>query len=188
MNSRSYVQPTWVGDVLHFWFEELTPGQWFRKDAEVDRTIIARFGDVHTRVATAIPATLLADAATALASIITLDQFSRNIYRASARAFAQDAQALTLATASIAKGFDVAVPVERRLFFYLPFEHAEDRVHQQHSVAMITALGNEKYTAYALAHQAIIERFGRYPHRNAMLGRTSTAEELEFLQEPGSSF
>ncbi len=188
MSADPFAQATWVTDVIRFWFGELTPEQWFKKDATVDRAINDRYRAVHDAVSAASANVLLADSQTALASIVVLDQFSRNMFRGTARAFASDGKALGLATAAIGNGFDMATAVAPRQFFYMPFEHAEDRVLQGRSIELFAALGSEELMKYALAHQTIIERFGRFPHRNEILGRVSTAEELAFLQEPDSSF
>jgi uncharacterized protein (DUF924 family) len=179
---------TWVDDVLAFWFAELKPGQWFNGGAALDEIIARRFAEVHRQTAAATAEALRTDADTALAAIIVLDQFSRNMFRGTAAAFATDGKALGLAQQAITAGFDGQVPPDRRIFFYLPFEHAEDAAHQQRAVELISALGNTEFTEYALAHQTVIGRFGRFPHRNAVLGRSSTAEEYKFLLEPGSSF
>ena len=177
----------WVGDVLHFWFEENAPKRWFEKDDAFDRTLRARFLAVHASVAALPSEACLTDAETALAAVIGCDQFPRNMFRGTPRAFATDAKALALAESAIALGFDARVPEVRRQFFYLPFEHAEDEQAQARSVALFAPLG-EEYLRWAQAHKAIIDRFGRFPHRNAILGRTSTPEEIEFLEQPGSSF
>ena len=142
---------------------------------------------MHTSVAALPSEACLSDAETALAAVIGCDQFPRNMFRGTPRAFATDAKALALAEDAIALGFDARVPVVRRQFFYLPFEHAEDRQAQARSVALFAPLGEESLR-WAQAHKAIIDRFGRFPHRNAILGRASTPEETEFLGQPGSSF
>jgi uncharacterized protein (DUF924 family) len=178
----------WIADVLCFWFEELKPAQWFTKDAELDDFILRRFLKVHERVTAAAEGELLTAPRTALAAVIVLDQFSRNMFRGSARAFATDAKALALADKAIARGFDMLLSTNERVFLYLPFEHSENRVMQARSVALFQALGDPKQMRYAEAHKAIIDRFGRFPHRNAILGRTSTAAEEAFLKEPGSRF
>lgn len=178
---------SWVGDVLGFWFEECVPEQWFKKDDAFDQTLRDRFGLVHERVMTRAHERCLTDADTALAATIALDQFSRNMFRGTPAAFAADAKAFAIAEAAVARGFDQSVPEARRQFFYLPFEHAEDAGVQQQSVALFAALGPEALR-WAEAHKVIIDRFGRFPHRNAILGRVSTPEELEFLAGPGSSF
>ena len=131
---------------------------------------------------------LLTDANKALAAVIVLDQFSRNMFRATPGAFANDAKALAIAQKAIAEGFAGALSGDERLFLYLPFEHQENVDAQARSVELISALGDPELTKYAQAHKDIIDRFGRFPHRNAILGRTSTAEELEFLKGQGSSF
>ena len=131
---------------------------------------------------------LLADAKTTLAAVIVLDQFSRNIFRGTSSAFASDAKALAIAETAIAKGLAEAFDGDERLFLYLPFEHQENADAQAQSLELISALGDPELTKYALAHKDIVDRFGRFPHRNAILGRTSTAEEMEFLKGPGSSF
>jgi len=179
---------SWVSDVLHFWFVDLARAQWFAGGAALDQTIRDRFLAVH-RFVTAEPETvLLSDAPTSLAAVIVLDQFSRNMFRGSPAAFASDAKAFTIAEAAVAKGFGEALQIERRLFLYLPFEHRESADAQARSVALIGTLGDAELTKYAVAHKAVIDRFGRFPHRNVILGRVSTAAEAEFLNEPGSSF
>ena len=130
---------------------------------------------------------LLADTDTALAAVIWLDQFSRNMFR-SPSAFASDAKALAIAEAAIAKGLMAALNRDELLFLYLPFEHRENADAQARSVELISVLGNPELTGYAQAHKDIIDRFGRFPHRNVILGRASTAEEMEFLKGPSSSF
>jgi len=179
----------WVDEVLRFWFVENPKEAWFKKDDGFDRAIADKFGDLHRRLSE----TCDVDAAVesperALATIIVLDQFSRNLHRDSALAFAADGVALTVARRAVARGFDLRFPAEGRVFFYLPFEHSEKLADQRQSVALISALGVADSTWYAERHREIIERFGRFPHRNAVLGRVSTAEEKAFLEEPHSSF
>jgi uncharacterized protein (DUF924 family) len=174
--------------ILHFWFEELTAKQHFVKDAVLDATIRTRFGDL---LAAAARCELFAWRATAegrLAEIIVLDQFSRNVYRDTPRAFAQDALALVLAQELVACREDRSLPVAQRVFAYMPTMHSESALVHTQAVALFTQLGIQDNLNFALRHKAIIDRFGRYPHRNAILGRTSTEEELAFLAEPGSSF
>ena len=123
-----------------------------------------------------------------LAEIIVLDQFSRNIYRDTPLSFAQDAQALTLAQKLVATALDKKLPIDQRAFAYMPYMHSESpKVHEQ-AVALFSQPGLEDNLSYELRHKAVIERFGRFPHRNAILGRASTAQELEFLKQPGSAF
>jgi uncharacterized protein (DUF924 family) len=180
-------RPDWADGVLRFWFEECVPEQWFKKDDAFDRALGERFRVLHAAVAALPVEHCLADAQTALAAVLVLDQFSRNMFRGTPRAFAADAQALALAEKAVACGFDRETPVERRKFFYLPFEHAEDARAQARSVELFAPLGEENLR-WATAHKAIIDRFGRFPHRNAILGRISTPEEIAFLAGPDSSF
>jgi len=177
----------WVAGVLRFWFEECAPEQWFEKDEAFDAAVRARFLELHARVARLAPEECLGDAETALAATIVLDQFPRNVFRDTPGAFATDANALAIALVAIARGLDVRVPEARRKFFYLPLMHAEDADAQARSVQLFAPL-NEDDLRWAKAHKAIIDRFGRFPHRNAILGRVSTPEEVEFLASPGSSF
>jgi len=179
--------PGWVDDVLGFWFETCKPEQWFKRDDALDETLRQRFLALHPAVAALPIADCVADARTALAATIVLDQFSRNMFRGTPAAFAADPKALAIAEAAIARGFDVGFPSERRQFFYLPFEHAEDAIRQARCVELFTPLGEEA-VRWAAAHKVIIDRFGRFPHRNAILGRESTPEEIEFLRGPNSSF
>lgn len=181
-------EPGWVGDVLRFWFGELTPEQWFRRDDKVDRDILLRFLDLHASLAGLPPPPLAMGARTFLAAIIVLDQFPRNMYRGSPRAFASDPEALAIARAAVDAELDRSMAVHERLFLYLPFEHSESPDDQIMSVALISSLGDAGYARFAEAHKSIIDRFGRFPHRNAVLGRQSTPEEEAFLKEPMSSF
>ncbi len=175
-------------DILHFWFTELTPKQHFAKDSALDETIRTRFG---ATLETAARCELFAWRATPegrLAEILVLDQFSRNVYRDTARAFAQDALALALAQALVASGQDRSLPLAQRGFAYMPYMHSESALIHAQALTLFTQPGMEDSLRFEQRHQAIIERFGRYPHRNALLGRESTAEELAFLAEPGSGF
>jgi uncharacterized protein (DUF924 family) len=186
--SAPTAQTDWADEVLRFWFTELPRQQWFAGGATLDEPIRSHFLDVHRMVAAAPGDALLADAKMALAAVIVLDQFSRNMFRGTPGAFANDAKALAIAQKAIAKGFAGTLSSDERLFLYLPFEHQENVDAQARSVELISALGDPELTKYAQAHKDIIDRFGRFPHRNAILGRTSTAEEMEFLKGQGSSF
>jgi uncharacterized protein (DUF924 family) len=181
-------EPAWVDDVLRFWFTELTYEQCFEKNDDVDRQIDSRFRAVHERLAadagsidTTVPRELLA-------AIVVFDQFPRNLFRGTARAFATDPVARRLANAAIDSGVDKTMAKRERVFVYLPFEHSEDAADQVRSVALLGALGDPELDKYALAHKVIIDRFGRFPHRNVALGRVSTQDEIAFLKEPMSSF
>ncbi len=174
--------------ILHFWFQELTDKQHFTKDAELDDTIRTRFSDTLEAAARCELFAWRATAEGRLAEILVLDQFSRNIFRDTPRAFAQDALALVLAQELVASGLDSSLPAAQRVFAYMPYMHSESALVHTQAVALFTQLGIAGNLDFELRHKAIIDRFGRYPHRNAILGRTSSAEELAFLAEPGSSF
>jgi uncharacterized protein (DUF924 family) len=174
--------------ILDFWFVELTTQQHFAKDAVLDETIRTRFG---TTLETATRCELFAWRATPegrLAEIIVLDQFSRNVYRATKQAFAQDALALVLAQELVTSGQDRGLPMAQRAFAYMPYMHSESALVHAQAAALFSQPGMEGNLDFELRHKAIIDRFGRYPHRNAILGRTSSAQELAFLAEPGASF
>src|SRR6202166_2058453 len=180
-------EPPWVGPVLDFWFREIDSHLWFAGSEELDERIRKGFIELHARIALT-DARELAGARTLLAAIIVMDQFSRNMFRGTSRAFATDPLARRLAEHVIAHGLDLAMTPAERYFVYLPFEHSEDREHLAVAVRLIEQLGNESWTRYARAHQLVIDRFGRFPHRNAILGRTSSPDELQFLKEPMGSF
>lgn len=177
-----------IDEILHFWFEELGPKDWWRKDDALDATIAARFKGAYEELRESVPASWLESPEGILAAILVLDQFPRNMFRDDARAFATDAEALALAKRAIAAGMDARLEPDKRAFIYLPFQHVEDRADQARSVELFTALGQKLNLDFAARHKEIVDRFGRFPHRNAILGRTSTEEELEFLKQPGSSF
>ena len=180
-------EPAWVGEVLHFWFEEIPHANWFSKNATVDAQIRDRFLALHTRLLAEDGHGLQTPRAM-LAAVIVLDQFSRNIFRNDARAYAADPIARRIARSVIDQGLDATMAAQEKRFLYLPFEHSEDARDQKLSVKLIEPLGDPEMTKYAVAHQVIIDRFGRFPHRNAILGRRSTPEEIEFLKSPMSSF
>lgn len=175
-------------EVLKFWFN-LSPQQWFMKSDEVDATVRDRFLDIHNKASACELDHWRKNAKGSLAEIIVLDQFSRNLYRDTPRAFAQDGMALVLAQEAIAKGFHKELAsVQEVHFLYLPFMHSESLVVHERAVELFTALGQETNLEFEMKHKIIIERFGRYPHRNEILGRESTPEEVEFLKGPDSSF
>ena len=174
--------------ILHFWFNELSPKQHYAKDAALDEAIRTRFG---TTLEAAARCELFAWRTTPegrLAEVLVLDQFSRNVYRDMARAFAQDALALALAQELVASGQDRSLPLAQRSFAYMPYMHSESALVHTQAVALFSQPGMEDTLRFELRHKDIIDRFGRYPHRNTLLGRTSTAEELALLSEPGSGF
>lgn len=175
-------------DVLEFWFEEIEPAQWWKKDDDFDRVIIERYSALHRAAASCELFEWRRDARGRLAEIIVLDQFSRNMFRGSPLCFAQDALALALAQEAISAGAENALTPVERSFLYMPFMHSESLKIHEVAVELFRNNGIQNNLDYEFKHRAIIERFGRYPHRNSILGRESTAEEVEFLKLPGSSF
>jgi uncharacterized protein (DUF924 family) len=183
--------------VLEFWFgPPETRGrarpEWFRKDDPFDAQIRRRFGALHGQAARGELDAWRASPASMLALVVILDQFSRNLYRGDARSFAQDAYARECAREAIARGDEAGLlPVERQ-FLYMPFEHSEDLGDQDLAVERMRALEafepTRGLTDWAERHRVIVRRFGRFPHRNAVLGRAATPEETEFLKQPGSGF
>jgi uncharacterized protein (DUF924 family) len=177
-----------IDEIVAFWFETLKPEDWYRKNPAIDAAITERFSATYEALKMGVPPEWLAEPKGMLAAIIVLDQFPRNMFRDDPRAFATDRAALALAKRAIGEGTDMRLAPEQRAFIYMPFQHAETREDQARSVELFTALGDPNNLDFARRHQAIIARFGRFPHRNSVLGRASTAEELAFLREPGSSF
>ncbi len=175
-------------DVLAFWFRELTPADWWRKDASLDERIADRF----------VPTLAAAKAGELhawrdsphgrLAEIIVLDQFSRNIFRDRPEAFSTDAMALVLAQEAVRAAADQGLNGAQKAFLYLPYMHSESLMIHEDAVRLFDQPGLENNLDFERKHQVIIERFGRYPHRNAILGRVSSAAEIAFLQQPGSRF
>ena len=192
--------------ILAFWFgapgsseQETFRDLWFRKSDATDREIAERFGPLIERALRGELADWANDPQGALAQIVLLDQFTRNVFRDTPRAFAGDARALAVATAMVGQRQDEALPVLQRCFVYMPFEHAEGIGAQDEAVRLFTRLVESAVPAplradlqnmldYAQRHRAVIRRFGRFPHRNQILGRHSTSDEIAFLQEPGSRF
>ena len=171
-------------DVVAFW-QAAGPDKWFVKDAEFDAAIRERFLRSYEAAAAGELAAWEADAEGALALLILLDQFPRNMFRGSARVYAADPLARAVADRALARGFDRAVAPDLRTFFYLPFEHSEAIADQERSVALYRALGDDDSLRWAEDHADIIRRFGRFPHRNEVLGRRTTAEEQAFLDAGG---
>jgi hypothetical protein len=174
--------------VLKFWFEEIAPQQWWRKSPEFDRALTERFGALHRSAAASELLAWRSSAKGRVAEVLVLDQFSRHIYRDRPEAFACDAMALALAQTAVAFGLDKDLPLPLRQFLYMPFMHSESKAVHQEALVLFAAQGLEKSLESERAHQKIIHRFGRYPHRNVLLGRVSTDEELEFLKTPHASF
>ena len=167
----------WRGEVLHFWFG-LDKAQWFRADAELDHRIRERFLKAWQEKQALPPERFLTDALTALAAVILFDQFPRNMFRGHADQFATDSLALAVARGAVDRGFDEELDEQERAFLYLPFEHSESLGDQRQSVLLFTKLGDALFLDYAKKHHDVIERFGRFPHRNAMLGRAPRPAEI----------
>ena len=183
--SRNIVRPE---AVIKFWFEDTDPEFWWKKDADFDQLIDERFEITHHMATQGALAPWRETPLGRLAEIIVLDQFSRNLYRDSPLAFAYDEQALALAEEAIQANADEELETKQKIFLYLPFMHSESREAHETALVLFKAPGLESNYDFELKHKVIIDRFGRYPHRNEILGRESTQEEIEFLKQPGSSF
>ncbi len=175
-------------EVLKFWFEEIRPAQWWTKDKAFDQLIAARFSEIHAGAVRCELFEWREQPQGRVAEIIVLDQFSRNMFRGTPLAFANDQMALVLSQEAVALGIDRLVTPAERGFIYLPFMHSESRKIHEVAEKLYRRQGMQSALEWELKHRAIIERFGRYPHRNAILGRKSTKEELEFLKQPNSGF
>ncbi|WP_114973968.1 DUF924 family protein [Rhodoferax ferrireducens] len=175
-------------DIIQFWFHELNDKQRFAKDEALDARMRERFGATLQAAARGELFGWRVTPLGRLAEIVVLDQFSRNIYRDTPQAFAQDPQALTLAQELVASGQDQTLALAQRIFAYMPYMHSESLLIHAQAARLFAQPGMEGTLAFEQRHQAIIARFGRYPHRNTILGRLSTPEELAFLAQPGSSF
>ena len=175
-------------DFLDFWFSPAAEPNWFVKSAEFDALLAEKFTDVLQQAAQGELWTWRETPAGRLAEIIVLDQLSRNLYRNDPRAFAQDGMALVLAQEMIHLKLDQDLNLTERRFLYMPFMHSESKLIHEFALKLFQRLGNEINLSFEKKHKLIIDRFGRYPHRNAILGRNSTPEELTFLTQPNSSF
>lgn len=175
-------------DIINFWFKEIDPSMQFAKDAQFDQLIRDRFLETYNSIVAGKTAGWRTTPEGRLAEIIVLDQFSRNMFRDSPKAFEADALALKLAKEAVQSGDDQKLPMDLRAFLYMPYMHSEDPKTHEQAVLLFSQSGLEYNLKYEHMHKKIIDRFGRYPHRNAILGRTSTQEELNFLKEKGSSF
>ncbi len=177
-------------DILQFWFEDIEHSCWFKKDAEFDSELRQRFGDLLIQARDGRLDHWCDTSRGKLALIVVLDQFSRNIYRDQSEAFAADAKALELALEGIRAGLDEELSLEQRSFFYLPLRHAEDLEMQELGLAKTRELNDAGYGSdkYALNHLEIIRQFGRFPHRNKVLGRSNTAEEESYLEDGKGGF
>ena len=191
--------PSSAGEVLDFWFgREGEPeygefrNEWFRKDPEFDAAVTTRFAGLHEQAASGDLDGWRDEAESCLALVIVLDQFPRNMFRGDGQTHATDGEALDASKYAIEHALDRELPGFQRMFLYMPFMHSEDVEDQRRSVELFTRLAEEAgapdVVSYAVAHRDIVERFGRFPHRNAILGRETTPEEAVFLTTEGSSF
>lgn len=175
-------------EIISFWFNELAPEQWWQKNLQLDEMISKRFGALHKKAMSGELFSWRESALGSLAEVIILDQFSRNIYRDKPESFSSDPLALALSQIAISKGFDTDLPEVKRSFLYLPFMHSESKVIHIEALKLYKNLNNANNLAFEYQHKEIIDTFGRYPHRNEILGRESTPEEIAFLKQPNSSF
>jgi len=175
-------------DILYFWFIEHGPKEWWQKSAAFDQLITRKFLGTYEAAVAGELSVWRATARGRLAEIIVIDQFARNMFRESPRSFAADAVGLVLAQEAVKAGALDQLPTEMKPFLIMPFMHSESLKVHEDAVELFNKPGLESNLEFEYKHKVIIERFGRYPHRNAVLGRKSTEEELAFLQEPGSSF
>ena len=170
----------WPTEVLRFWFGEMERDDWFTARKETDEAIRNRFAALHADICSAIPSEAFLEPEAALAAVIVFDQFSRNLFRGTADAFASDRLARAVAANALDNGLDRQLTDQQKLFLYMPFMHSEALSDQDRCVALFEALGGDN-TKYAIEHRDIIERFGRFPHRNHVLGRQTTEDERAFL-------
>ncbi|MDJ0839512.1 MAG: DUF924 family protein [Acidobacteriota bacterium] len=175
-------------EIIRFWYEEIDQKQWWEKDAAFDELIRERFGALHRKAALGELFAWRRAPLGRLAEIIILDQFSRNIFRDSARAFAYDGQALALSQEAVHSSADRELKPMEKSFLYMPMMHSESLLVHREALRLYSQPGLDYNLDFEKQHMAIIERFGRYPHRNALLGRESTPDETAFLQQPNSSF
>ena len=175
-------------EVIEFWFKEIKSAQWWKKDDEFDQHIVDRFSVVHARAVQCELFEWRESSEGRLAEIIVLDQFSRNMFRGTPNAFANDALALMLAQQAVALKVDEGLNAVQISFLYLPYMHSESLAIHDIALNLYRQKASKDNLRFEIRHRDIIERFGRYPHRNDILGRTSTAEEIAFLTQPGSGF
>ena len=182
------VPPQDALSVLHFWFEELDPSNWFAQNDSVDARIHERFGDLHKYLANEVPREWRASPRGVLAAVIVLDQFSRNLFRDDGRAFANDSNALHLAKSAIKQGQDSSLSDREKPFLYMPLMHSEDLADVDQCTKLMEIAGAQDNADFSRRHAAALQRFGRYPARNKALGRENTPEESAFLKENPHGF
>jgi uncharacterized protein (DUF924 family) len=172
------MESDWVEDVYRFWFE--SPERWFGTDAGFDALIRGRYLELYETLKREAPAAM--SPRWSVAAVIVLDQFPRNMFRGTAQEFATDSQALSIARSALADGADQLIRVDEKLFLYMPLMHSEDSANQKRAVALFTELDVPEVLKAAKEHQRVIDKFGRFPHRNKVLGRTSTPDEITYLE------
>lgn len=175
-------------DIIAFWFEETPKEKWFVSDPKFDEVVKTKFSDVHRKAVAGELFEWRKDELGRLAEIIVIDQFSRNMFRNTAQMFAYDNMCLILSQQAVADQADKNLTAPQKAFLYMPFMHSESKVIHEHAVKLFDQKGLEENLKFEMLHKKIIDRFGRFPHRNKILGRASTPEEIDFLKEPGSSF
>ncbi|MCH2533739.1 MAG: DUF924 domain-containing protein [Bdellovibrionales bacterium] len=175
-------------EVIEFWFEQLEQSDWWKKDEKLDKTIKDRFLKTHTAAIHCELYHWRSDQLGRLAEIIVIDQFSRNIYRDRPESFLYDNLALALSQEAVSGNHDTNLTAQQKAFLYMPYMHSESKIIHEQALTLFNQPGLETNLDFELKHKVIIDRFGRYPHRNKVLGRQSTKEEIEFLKEPNSSF
>jgi uncharacterized protein (DUF924 family) len=175
-------------EIIKFWFDEIGPAQYWKKDKDFDALLVDRFSALHAHAVLGELYTWRAEPEGRLAEIIVLDQFSRNMFRDSALAFANDSMSLALAQEAVAIGADESLEARKKIFLYMPFMHSESLQIHELAVKLFSQPGLDNNLDFEHKHKRIIERFGRYPHRNEVLGRQSTPDEIEFLAKPDSGF
>ncbi len=175
-------------NILNFWFNELEPRQWFMKDQKLDNRIIQEFGKIHDMAVTGELWKWRVTPEGRLAEIIVLDQFTRNMFRDGVREYLYDGMSLALAQEAVRTGADKKLKTVEKSFIYMPYMHSESKIIHDETVILFSQPGLEESLKFEFLHKEMIDRFGRYPYRNEILGRISTPEEIEFLKTPGSSF
>ncbi|WP_030540377.1 DUF924 family protein [Sphingobium sp. DC-2] len=182
-DSHDAVTADWAASLLDFWFNQVGEQGWWRHDPALDRRCAARFGSLWEEKQALASEEFLERADDALAAVILFDQLPRNMFRGTAKAYATDPLARDIARGAIAHGYDIQIGGAGRLFFYMPFQHSEDAEDQALSLTLFEGAGDEKSLDFARQHHAVIERFGRFPHRNAALGRETLPEEQDVVRK-----
>lgn len=180
--------PAWCNEVVHFWCKTHGPDEWFTGGEPMDKKVLDTFGPLYCKLDGKIPDEAWTDPITALATVITFDQFPRNLYRKQAKAFATDPMALAVCKNAVAKGLDQGLEPHEKMFLWMPHVHSENMTDQDEAIRLLNTIADPVQLGHAEDHREIIRQFGRYPHRNECLGRTSTPEEFEWLASGGRRF